>query len=157
MSSVARSGLTSNELEDILSCNDEVLNDVFQYWEPPIRRLPPLIWVRIHSDLDSYLVTRGAGGARVTNWYHRQFTEAAKARYLSDDKQRIKLHKDMASYFMGNCSQSGGTEGIFKSIIIIFLSLDFDGNLFNINIITNVAHRDFIIRSSVNHQSCFHH
>ncbi|KAK3752389.1 hypothetical protein QZH41_008593 [Actinostola sp. cb2023] len=97
----ARSGLTANELEDILSSNDEVLDDIFQYWTPPIRRLPPLIWVRIRADLDSYLVYRGAEGARVTNWYHRQFMEAAKARYLSDDLQRIKLHSHIADYFTG--------------------------------------------------------
>ncbi|EDO37261.1 predicted protein, partial [Nematostella vectensis] len=67
----ARSGLTETELDDILSSDDEVLDDVFQYWTPPIRRLPPLLWVRIRADLDSYLVDRGSEGARVTYWYHR--------------------------------------------------------------------------------------
>ena len=28
----AKSGLTESELEDILSCDDDVLEDVFQYW-----------------------------------------------------------------------------------------------------------------------------
>ena len=28
----AKSGLTESELEDILSCDDEVLEDVYQYW-----------------------------------------------------------------------------------------------------------------------------
>ena len=69
----------ANELEDILSCDDEVLNDVYQWWEPPVRRLPPLLWVRIQTDLGPYLVERGLkGGTPVLSWYHRQFREAAE-------------------------------------------------------------------------------
>ena len=76
----AKSGLTETELEDLLSCDDDVLDDVYQFWTPPIRRIPPLLWVRIRDDLTSYLVDRGADGARVITWYHRQFIEAAQAR-----------------------------------------------------------------------------
>ena len=47
--------MSENELEDILSCDDTVLNDVYQYWTPPIRRLPPLLLVRIKTDLKQYL------------------------------------------------------------------------------------------------------
>jgi hypothetical protein len=38
----ARQGIGSRNVEDILSCDDEVLNDVYQWWTPPVRRLPPL-------------------------------------------------------------------------------------------------------------------
>ena len=54
----AQSGLSEGELEDILSLSDEVLNDVYQWWLPPIRRLPPLIWVRVKNELQEYLVER---------------------------------------------------------------------------------------------------
>ncbi|KAJ7375738.1 hypothetical protein OS493_039207 [Desmophyllum pertusum] len=76
----SRNGLTEPELEDILSLDDVVLNDVYQYWTPPIRRLPPLLWIRIRSDIGDYLIERGADGARVINWYHRQFIETARER-----------------------------------------------------------------------------
>ena len=45
-------------MEDILSLSDEVLNDVYQWWLPPVRRLPPLIWVRVKNELQEYLVER---------------------------------------------------------------------------------------------------
>ncbi len=48
-------GLSENELEDILSCDEEVLQDVFQWWTPPIRRLPPLLWSRIRNELGPFL------------------------------------------------------------------------------------------------------
>ena len=85
----AKSGLTENELEDLLSCDDDVLNDVYQYWVPPVRRIPPLLWIRIRTDLSSYLVDRGADGVIIVSWYHRQFVEAAKSRYLSDSVVKV--------------------------------------------------------------------
>ena len=97
----ASHGLTTNELEDILSCDEALLHDVFQYWTPPIRRLPPLLWVRIRADLASYLVDRGADGAQVTCWYHRQFVQAAEDRYLSDPFEKKRLSSYIADYFLG--------------------------------------------------------
>ncbi len=54
----AQSGLTEGELEDLLSLSDDVLNDVYQWWTPPIRRLPPLLWVRVKNELEEYIVER---------------------------------------------------------------------------------------------------
>ncbi|XP_002733539.1 uncharacterized protein LOC100377670, partial [Saccoglossus kowalevskii] len=100
-----KSGLTENELEDLLSLDDDVLNDVYQYWTPPIRRLPPLLWVRIRAELSDYLVDRGADGVRVVYWYHRQFIEAANDRYMSDTNTTMNLHSNMADYFLGRWSK----------------------------------------------------
>ena len=48
----SRTGLSRGELEDILSCDDIVLDDhVFKYHVPPVRRLPPVLWTRLKSDL----------------------------------------------------------------------------------------------------------
>ena len=99
----SRNGLTETELEDILSLDDVVLNDVYQYWTPPIRRLPPLLWIRIRSDIGDYLIDRGADGARVIYWYHRQFIEVARERYLGT-KQAVNIHSNMSEYFLGKWS-----------------------------------------------------
>ena len=96
----SRNGLTEHELEDILYLDDVVLNDVYQYWTPPIRRLPPLLWIRIRADTEDYLIERGADGARVINWYHRQFMETARERYLGTE-QAVGIHLNMSDYFLG--------------------------------------------------------
>lgn len=92
-------------MEDVLSCDDDVLDDVYQYWTPPIRRIPPLLWVRIRGDLSGYLVDRGADGARVITWYHRQFVEAARARYLSFEEERLLIHRALGEYFLGTWAE----------------------------------------------------
>ena len=99
----SKNGLTETELEDILSLDDAVLNDVYQYWTPPIRRLPPLLWIRIRSDIGDYLIDRGADGARVIYWYHRQFIEVAQERYLGA-KQAAAIHLNISDYFLGKWS-----------------------------------------------------
>ena len=100
----SKNGLTESELEDLLSLDDDVLNDVYQYWTPPVRRLPPLIWLRVRSDLGDYLVDRGSDGARVSFWYHRQFIEVSHERYLQDQQESVKVHSNMAEYFQGTWS-----------------------------------------------------
>ncbi|KAK3590255.1 hypothetical protein CHS0354_041333 [Potamilus streckersoni] len=109
---IARMGITESELEDVLSCDDEVLNDVYMYWTPPVRRLPPLLLVRLKTDLEQYLVDRGADGARVLFWYHRQFIEAAQERYASDQNINSELHAALADFFAG--SWANGRKKPFK-------------------------------------------
>ena len=99
----SKNGLTEPELEDLLSLDDDVLNDVYQYWTPPVRRLPPLLWIRIRSDIGDYLIERGADGTQVVFWYHRQFIEAARERYMTDE-QAMKIHENMSDYFLGKWS-----------------------------------------------------
>ena len=96
----AKAGLSDAEIDDILSIDDDVLNDVYQYWTPPVRRIPPLLWVRGKSDLGSYVVSRGADAILVNTWYHRQFIETARERYLQPEVAKV-LHRTLAEYFLG--------------------------------------------------------
>ena len=82
----AKNGLSDSEMDDILSLDDDVLNDVYQYWTPPIRRIPPLLWIRVKADLESYIVARGTDGISVNAWYHRQFFKIARQRYLPENE-----------------------------------------------------------------------
>lgn len=95
-----RSGICENELEDILSLDDVVLDDVFQYHLPPIRRIPPLLWTRIRNDLNDYLSERDSDGI-VIGWHYGQFQLVAEQRYLGDQKQAAYIHSIMADYFLG--------------------------------------------------------
>ena len=97
----AKSGLSETELEDILSCDDDVLDEVFDFWLPPIRRIPPLLWVRIRDDLGMYLMEKGSDDITVYGWYHRQFRETAATRYLDGGSKpfRPQAHKAIADYF----------------------------------------------------------
>lgn len=108
----SKCGVSESELEDLISLDDIVLNDVYQYHLPPARRIPPLLWTRIRSDLPNYLTERDADGVSVMNWYHRQFREASIERYLNDQNQKRYFHSEIADYFIG--MWGGGVEKPFK-------------------------------------------
>ena len=108
----AKSGLSESELEDLISLDDKVLDDIYQYHLPPFRRIPPLLWTRVRSDLPGYLSDSEADGTNVINWYHRQFIDAAKDRYFKTTEDFNYFHRMMSEFFLG--MWGGGTPKPFK-------------------------------------------
>uniref|UniRef100_A0A8C5QHW8 Uncharacterized protein n=1 Tax=Leptobrachium leishanense TaxID=445787 RepID=A0A8C5QHW8_9ANUR len=103
----SRNGLSEAELKDILSLDDDVLSDIYQYWAPPsneVIRFPALSWTRLRYDLEGYLVERQADCSTVMGLYHRQFIEVAQHTYLVG-QDKIKKHHMLAEYFMGTWSK----------------------------------------------------
>ena len=110
---VGLNGLTEIELEDVLSCNDEVLDEVYQYHSPPVEgiiRIPGLLWARVRHDISEYIADRLSDGKKTIYWYHRQFIEAARDMYVDGDREKA-LHKDLATLYLAE-------EGIKKSITL---------------------------------------
>ena len=79
---------------------------------PPFRRIPPLLWTRVRSDLPGYLSDSEADGVCVINWYHRQFKDAAKERYFKTDYDYNYFHSMMSDFFLGK--YGGGIPKAFK-------------------------------------------
>ncbi|KAJ8046652.1 NACHT domain- and WD repeat-containing protein 1 [Holothuria leucospilota] len=100
----SRNGLTSEELLHVLSLDDEVLDEIYQYWPPPDPTevaVPNLIWARLKFELEEYLVERQAEGKTVLVLYHRQFTMAATERYIKDPVSFRSHHQVLAEFFSG--------------------------------------------------------
>ena len=122
----ARNGLTGNELEDALSLDDDVIDDVYQYWDPPVEgvvRLPNLLWARIRHDIDEFLAERQADGKTVIAWYHRQFWEAAQIKYFSDPKEKQSRHSLLSEYFQGMMLIFVSLSQLQKHILLTNLSV----------------------------------
>ncbi|XP_063770572.1 NACHT domain- and WD repeat-containing protein 1 [Pseudophryne corroboree] len=121
----SRSGLSEAELKDILSIEDDVLSDIYQYWAPPSKdviRLPSLSWTHFRYDLEGYLVERRADGSTVLGLYHRQFIEVAQDTYLRGAEKK-KRHQTLSEYFMGTWSL-GAKRPIELPLIKLSLSAD---------------------------------
>ena len=66
--------MSQQELEDVLSLDDEVLDEIYQYHLPPnplAIRIPALLWTRLKYELQEYMVDRHADGKTVSVLYHR--------------------------------------------------------------------------------------
>eukprot|EP00026_Physarum_polycephalum_P000198 Phypoly_transcript_00198.p1 GENE.Phypoly_transcript_00198~~Phypoly_transcript_00198.p1 ORF type:complete len:1578 (+),score=179.43 Phypoly_transcript_00198:1034-5767(+) len=97
----AKEGISTVELEDIISCDEEALISVYEWWEPPIRRCPSLLWKRMLFDLREYIAEKGSNGIPTLGWYHRQFLEVAAKRYMSTPERKLAVHTKLADYFEG--------------------------------------------------------
>lgn len=96
-----RNGLSESELDDLLSLDDAVLNDVYQYFLPPISRIPPLLWARLHNNLIEYFTERQADDVVVIAWLHRQVEEVASERYFRNVNFKSEIHNHLCEYFLG--------------------------------------------------------
>ena len=76
-----KNGISEPEIEDLISLDDKVLDDIYQYHLPPTRRIPPLLWTRVRSDLPGYLADSEADGVCVINYYHKQFKQVQSCHY----------------------------------------------------------------------------
>ena len=73
------------ELEDALACDDEVLEEVFQFVDPPLNtviRVPQMFVARLRHQLGWLLHLVYDYGIPVFYWSHRQFADTVRRRYL---------------------------------------------------------------------------
>ena len=96
-----RNGISESEIEDILSLDDDVLYDVFEFHSPPIRKLPLALWTRIKHDLSPYMVEKEVDDTRVIYWYHRRFIEVTSSYYISkmNSQERAEVFSNVVDFF----------------------------------------------------------
>lgn len=96
----AKNGLTEDELLDVLSLDEEVMQDFIQraFHEPPEKRLPPVVWSRLYFDLEPYLTERSADGTHLMAFYHHQLAEGVTNDFLKVEVKRMR-HQSLAQYF----------------------------------------------------------
>ena len=61
-------GISENELEDILSIDDEVLTSIFVHHHPPVRRFPMSLWYRIKYELKDFVTNKVTDDVLVVAW-----------------------------------------------------------------------------------------
>lgn len=85
---IARDGLTEQELEDILSCDDEVLLDAYLYYNPAdeqVVRFPQLLWLRMHRELAVYIRYQDRDNRQVMTWVIDQIADVVRERYYNPE------------------------------------------------------------------------
>lgn len=83
---VSQNGLTELEWEDALACDDDVLDEVFQFVEPTVHavRCPQLFIARLRYHLGELLVQFDDHGIPVFFWNDRFIAETITKNYLTD-------------------------------------------------------------------------
>lgn len=99
-----RFGLSESELGRALG-TDTAVRAEFQANEKSQRKwdddkaLPPVLWSRLFFDLKDYLGLAQLDGALLMRWFHREFGDVLKARYLGSAQDREAIHGALADTF----------------------------------------------------------
>jgi WD40 repeat protein len=72
----SRGGVNDEEMRDLLSCNEDVMREVFQYNCSP--DFPMHVWLRLKHALKGFIVEKES---QCIQWYNRQLRETATERY----------------------------------------------------------------------------
>ncbi|CAF1017635.1 unnamed protein product [Adineta ricciae] len=83
-------GISENELEDCLSINDIVLNEIYAHHDPPIPNVvhvPSLLCQSLLYSIKEYLSRKRIHNKHILSFYHRKFLEATSNRYEHLRKQ----------------------------------------------------------------------
>jgi HEAT repeat protein/tetratricopeptide (TPR) repeat protein len=116
----ARDGLTEDELLDVLSGDDGIVEGVdgslqVRYQLPDgvladlrtharhelkVKRLPDAPWSRLLLDLEPYLTRRQLDDGLVLSFANRLVADVVRERFL-DDSVRVRRYRVLAGYFLG--------------------------------------------------------
>ena len=151
----AKRGLSEEELIDLLSTDDDVMDSVFQFHKPPIRRLPQIVFARLRSAIGEYIVERGAYGKTVLAWYHRQFQEVCKWRYKESARtENVKFigtpsPQLIADYFSEDAHTKFPDRGLTPQPIFWNGKDDFD---FYLSKLSEMPHAFYLLQTRLNKQ-----
>jgi Tol biopolymer transport system component len=96
-------GINDNEMEDLLSMDQEVLYTIFSYDYPGVFRVPSHVWIRLRMALEGMVVERVHG---CLSWHHQDLQALAEERYCSEEPEvQQALHRKMGCYFSDRVSQ----------------------------------------------------
>ena len=103
----SRFGLSEDEVLDVLSADDAVIDDFAarSFQEAKDRRLPIVIWSRLYFDVAPYLTERSSEGTTLLAFYHNQLREAATAECLEGEHAH-RRNAALAGYFRGRSDPS---------------------------------------------------
>eukprot|EP01041_Mallomonas_annulata_P011795 gene11795-24716_t len=95
--SFSKGGVNDLEMQDLLTLNEDVLIEVFQYAKPEgTYRLPFHRWIRLKNTI-SILLQEQMSNNNCIQWKHKLIQESIVLRYKSDEKSEI--HQILGCYF----------------------------------------------------------
>ncbi|XP_053556226.1 NACHT domain- and WD repeat-containing protein 1-like [Bombina bombina] len=98
--SLSRNGIALEELLDLLSLDDGVMNEIKQYHDVNVSVFPEALWLKLRNDLGNHLVEQRTDNVYVINWAHTSFRNACMTRYVKTKDSQLSVHAVFANYYL---------------------------------------------------------
>ncbi|KAM8939444.1 uncharacterized protein RCH25_053088 [Pelodytes ibericus] len=103
--SFSRNGITLEELLDLLSLDQMVMNEIRQYQGISVSVFPEALWIKLWNDFGIYLVEQKTDNTYVINFAHAQFRTACVSRYVKSKEYQLAIHSSFATYYLESKSR----------------------------------------------------
>ncbi|KAM5194794.1 NACHT and WD repeat domain-containing protein 2-like [Mantella aurantiaca] len=104
--SLARNGITREELLDLLSLDQSVMDEIRQYQGVTVPVFPEALWEKLCSDFGVHLVEHRTDNSYVIDWAHNQFRSVCLNRYSKSKEFQITIHSAFANYYLDSRSRN---------------------------------------------------
>ncbi|XP_038661641.1 NACHT and WD repeat domain-containing protein 2-like [Scyliorhinus canicula] len=98
---LSRNGVTFDELTDLLSLDQMVMQEIQQFQNVSQSKFPLVLWFKLHRDLKIHVVECRTDNTYTFNWAHSALKLNCLKRYFSSKESQLSLHMTIASYFLG--------------------------------------------------------
>ncbi|XP_072904178.1 uncharacterized protein [Hemitrygon akajei] len=109
---LSRNGVTFAEMIDLLSLDQMVMQEVRQFQNISLCKVPTVIWMKLQRDLKIHIVEQRTDNTHTFNWAHSALKFNCLKRYLASKDDQLSLHSTIANYFLGKASVLSGKSSI---------------------------------------------
>ncbi|XP_069055414.1 uncharacterized protein [Pleurodeles waltl] len=102
---LSRNGITEEELLDLLSLDQAVMQEIKQYQNMSASLFPQGLWLKLRSDFGAHLVEQRTEQTYVVWWAHSAFRQMCIDRYLKSKEVQLSYHSTFADYYLGSKSR----------------------------------------------------
>ncbi|XP_071979384.1 uncharacterized protein [Engystomops pustulosus] len=108
--SLARNGITQEELLDMLSLDQSVMDEIRQYQGIAVPVFPEVLWIKLRNDFGMHLVEQRTDDSYVINWTHSHFRTVCTNRYVKSKDFHISIHSAFTNYYLESQSRHRHSE-----------------------------------------------
>ncbi|XP_073498923.1 uncharacterized protein [Phyllobates terribilis] len=103
--SLSRNGITQEELLDLLSLDQAVMDEIIKYQGVAVPVFPEVLWIKLRKDFGIYLVEQRTDDSYVINWSHDLFRTVCVNRYVKSKDYQLSIHYAFTDYYLESRSR----------------------------------------------------
>ena len=109
-------GVSERELVDVLTLDDEILQDLYRKYLPSVIRFPLLIWKRFQSEIKSLWTVKHELDLDLMQWSHIQFLQCTQIKYafgIRHNSSRSDMNENNEASLPSNISHTHNLFNIY--------------------------------------------
>ncbi|KAJ6668622.1 hypothetical protein lerEdw1_012104 [Lerista edwardsae] len=102
---ISRNGITQEELLDLMSMDNGVIQEVATFQKASVPAFPLVLWLKLLDGLRAHVREQRTDNTYVLIWAHMSLKHVCMERYLKAPEFQVSLHATFADYYLGRVAR----------------------------------------------------